>query len=183
MHHARLARRYAAALMTAAEQQNATERITNDLAIIAQVIHDSREFRVLLASPVVSAARKRAILHDLFEKRVNSDTLSFIDLLVEKHREPVLGDIIEEFKALYDRKRGIVNVDVVSAVELTAAQQKELKAQLERYTQRNVVLQAVIDRAITGGLLIRIGDTVLDGSVRHQLEVLRERFAAAPVTE
>src|SRR5512142_377561 len=108
MHHVRVARRYAAALMTVAEQQNATERLAQALAVIGQVIRSSREFRVMLASPVVSTAKKRAILHDLFEKRVHGDSLSFLDLLVEKQREAALADIVDEFKTLHDKKRGIV---------------------------------------------------------------------------
>ena len=80
-------------------------------------------------------------------------------------------------RVLHDAKMGIANVDVTTAVELTAQQQKSLQKELEQRTGKSVRLRVAIDASIRGGLVVRIGDTVLDASLTHQLERLRERFA------
>jgi F-type H+-transporting ATPase subunit delta len=164
------------ALMTAAGEQKALESTSKDLEAIAAVLNGSRDFRVLVASPVVPAKRKSGVFKELFGPRVGRATLDFIDLLIEKHRERLLLDVIEQFNALHDEKLGIVAVGVTSAIECTAPQQKSLQRSLEQYTQKKVRVHFALDKTLKGGLLVRIGDTVLDASITHQLEVLRTRF-------
>jgi F-type H+-transporting ATPase subunit delta len=177
MRSTRVARRYAQALMSAAEERSILEKTTADLTKIAGVIQGSGDFRAFLHSPVVSIPRKKGVLQELFGKAVSPETLSFLDMLVTKQREGELAGIIEQFHALHDIKMGVVNVDVTTALELTAQQQKALLKELEQRTGKSVRLRMVVDTAIRGGLVVRIGDTVLDASLSHQLERLRERFA------
>jgi F-type H+-transporting ATPase subunit delta len=173
----RVARRYAQALMSASEERRTLESTAADLTKIAGVIQGSRELRTFLSSPVVSIPRKKSVLQELFGKAVGPDTLAFLDLLVMKQREAELAGIIEQFHALHDIKMGVTNVDVTTAVELTAQQQKALQKELEQRTGKSVRLRVGVDTSIRGGLVVRIGDTVLDASLTHQLERLRERFA------
>ena len=176
MKNVRVARRYAKALMGAAEGQRSIDSTSKDLETIASSLRSSRQFRLFVASPVVSAAKKTEVFKQVFGARIGKDTMAFIDMLIAKQREGVLLDIIEQFNALCDEKFGIVNVDVTSAVEFTPPQEQNLQTQLERYTRKKVRVRFSLDRAIKGGLLVQIGDTVLDASIRHQLELLRERF-------
>lgn len=176
MKNVRVARRYAMALMTAATEQKNIDGTAGDLDMLGNLLRGSREFRLLIASPVVSPAKKKAVFKELLEKRIGGETLRFIHLLTAKGREPILPDVIEQFAILRDEKYGIVNVDVRSAVEFTEPQEKNLQSQLEKYTKKKVRVRFSLDKSIQGGLVVRIGDTVLDASVRHQLELLRERF-------
>jgi F-type H+-transporting ATPase subunit delta len=177
MRSTRVASRYAKALMDVAEERQTLERTAADLEAIAGIIRGSREFRVFLSSPVVSIPRKKSVLIELFTRTISKDTLAFLDLLVTKQREAHLGEIIEQFAVLHDAKMGIANVDVTTAVELTAQQQKSLQKELEQRTGKSVRLRVATDASIRAGLVVRIGDTVLDASLTHQLERLRERFA------
>lgn len=177
MRSTRVARRYAQALMQAAEERTMLDATAADLSKIAGVIQGSRDFRLFLASPVVSIPRKKGVLQELFGPAVKPETLAFLNLLVVKQREGHLAEIIEQFNALHDAKLGIANVDVTTAVELTAQQQTTLQQELERWTGKTVRLRVAVDAAIRGGLVARVGDTVLDASLAHQLERLRERFA------
>jgi F-type H+-transporting ATPase subunit delta len=102
--------------------------------------------------------------------------MKFIDLVVAKQREKHLPEIIEQFALLRDEKMGIVSIDVTSAVEFTPSQEKDLNNELERYTKKKVRVRLTVDRAIKAGLVVRIGDTVLDASMRRQLELLKARF-------
>ncbi len=177
MRNTRVARRYAVALMAVAEEQKAIDGIAADLASVRDTASASRELRVLIASPVVSAGKKRAVLREIFASRIGRVSMAFLDLLVAKQREDLLIEIAEQFEALRDEKLGIVTADVTAATQLGPEQERRLGGGLEHYTGKRVRLRVVLDREIKGGLLVRIGDTVLDASVRRQLEVLRKRFA------
>jgi F-type H+-transporting ATPase subunit delta len=116
-------------------------------------------------------------MRDLFGKRVDRLTMAFLDLLVSKQREALIPEIVEQFLALRDEMMGIVNADVTSAVELTKPQQKAVARTLEQQTGKQVRTSFAVSSGIRGGLVVRIGDTVFDGSLAHQLKILRERFA------
>jgi F-type H+-transporting ATPase subunit delta len=176
MKNLRAARRYAVALMAVAEEQNAIDRVAADLELVANVLKSSREMRLLLTNPVIPAGTKKSIFREMFGAHVGKETLAFLIVLVSKHREPLTLEIAEQFVALLDEKYGIMNVDVTSVIELGSGQEKELKEQLERYTKKKVRVRILLDATIKGGLLVRIGDTVLDVSVKHQLLELRKRF-------
>lgn len=179
MKNTRVARRYAVALMTAAEQQKNIEGVSKDMELVGKALNESRELRLFVASPVISSSKKRAVFDELFGSRIGKETMTFIHLLISKSREPVLQDIADQFKVLHDEKLGIVTVEVRTSVEFNYGQEKDLRAELERMTRKKVRFQFVIDTTIKGGVIIRIGDTVLDASVSRQLELMRERFVAA----
>lgn len=181
MRNTRVARRYALALLTAAEGQNTQDSVAADIEFIGRLTRGSRDLRLLFATPVVSITRKRAVLHGLFTGRVQPMTLSFVDLLTTKQRVVLLPDIVEQFAALRDERLGIVNVDVTTAVDLTTEQQGALTKALEQHTQKKVRVHTVLDPAIKGGLRIRIGDTVLDATVTHKLKRLHQRFSQGMV--
>ncbi len=178
MKNARVARRYAVALMTVAEETGTLDAMTKDLNLIRQALVDSRELRTLLQSPVVSSAKKRDILKDIFSNRVDKGTMAFMNLMTAKGREAILADVVHEFHLLRDERLRIVSVDVRAAVELSQPQEQSLQQQLERYTGKKVRVRFSLDKAIQGGVVIKIGDTILDASIRRQLELLRERLSA-----
>jgi F-type H+-transporting ATPase subunit delta len=176
MRNSRVARRYARALMSAAEETGTLELTSADLVLLEGITRSSREFRLFLTTPVVSVSRKTAVVRELLAGRTGAVTLTFIELLIQKQREPLLPDIIEQYAVLRDDRLGIINVDVTSAAELTAQQQQTLRTELERFTHKNVRVRLAIDVTIRGGLVVRIGDTVYDASLTRQLERLRECF-------
>jgi F-type H+-transporting ATPase subunit delta len=176
MKHARVATRYAAALMGAAEESKAIDTVARDLEMLRVTLASSRELQRLLESPIVSPAKKRAILTEIFGPRLGQLTMEFLSLLVEKNRELVLSAAIERWFALRDERMGIVMVDVTTAVEMSADQKREITAALERTTGKAVRVRTATDATIKAGLIVRIGDTVHDGSMRRQLERLRERL-------
>lgn len=177
MRNERVARRYAVALMEAAESAGAVEPVAADLEMIAATLDASRELRLLLRSPVVSPAKKRSALKSLFGARVRPVTAELLELLITKKREGDLGDVIAEWFALRDRTNNVVTAGITSALALGTEQEQRLRAELERRFKKTVRLQVTVDPAIRGGLVVRIGDTVLDASVQRQLELLRTRLA------
>ena len=178
MKNVRVARRYAVALMQAAEEGGSIDTIAADLRNVEKLLKESRELLLLLTSPVIPARKKSLVLKEIFEKRVGKEVLTFFLLLTKKGREDVIPDVIGQFAILLDQRNGIVDASVKSAIAIDKEQEQLLKHRLEAYTAKSVRMNLGIDKELKGGLVIQIGDTVLDGSVRHQLELLKDRFMA-----
>ncbi|NTW48272.1 MAG: F0F1 ATP synthase subunit delta [Chlorobiales bacterium] len=176
MVHSIVGRRYALALIEVAEQQNKLGDMINDLAFVDEVISGSKQLRVALQSPLIQGYKKATILISLFQGKVSDQTVGFLKLLATKGRADKLAAVIQEFKALLDERSGIINVDVSSAVELDQIQSEELRQKLENFTSKKIRIRLAIDKELIGGLTVKIGDTVLDGTIRHKLEMLREQL-------
>ena len=172
----KITRRYALALMELAEERKQVDRVVQDLGLLRQTAKDSRDFAQFLRTPVVKKERKKEVIKLLFESKVSALILDFLFLLCEKGREEILPAMITQFFILLDERLGIVNVDVKSAVELSGEQIDRIQRQFEGITQKKVRVAAHLDALLKGGFVARVGDTVFDGSVRHQLERMRERF-------
>lgn len=176
MRNQRVSRRYAQALMAIAAEQKSVDAVAADLASIGATLAASRDLQLLVASPVIQEGKKLSIFRELWEPRVGRVTMAFLSLLVTKRRETILPGVIEEYLALRDAAQGVLVAEVQTAVQMTGEQEAALVKRLETYTKKKIRMQKSTDPAIRGGMVVRIGDTVLDGSVRRQLERLRERF-------
>jgi F-type H+-transporting ATPase subunit delta len=172
-----VAKRYAQALMDLTSDGMKLKVINRDMQNIKKLIDESKEFRLFLHSPVVSKEKKERALSSIFGKKVDPVSLQFLLLLVHKNRENILRDIIETFCGLRDEKLGIVNVRIKTAVKLTKPQEERLLRHFEAYTKKKAKASFTIDKSINGGFIVQIGDTVLDSSIKRQLELLRQKFA------
>lgn len=171
-------RRYAYALLTAADEGNFLEEATRELAEIGEVLKGSRDLVAALRSPLVNVDQKAHILEEVFSGKVSEKMLVFLRLIAKKKRAGNLPGIVDEFSKLMDEKNGIIGVDVTSAAKLSDEQAKELVNGLAAYTGKKVRARMLLDEQMIGGLSVKIGDTILDGSVRHQLQMLRQRLSA-----
>ena len=176
MSDVRVARRYAQAFLGLAKSRQDLERLSEDIETLRHVVRESREFVAFLKSPVIKAEKKQATLRAMFEGRLRPQTMGFLLLVVEKRREETLPRIIEEFFRLLDARLGIVAVDVQSAAELPKGYREKISGEFERLTGKQVRLSVQVDETLIGGLVTRLGDTVFDGSIRRQLELLRGRL-------
>lgn len=172
----RVAHRYARALFTAASQLGKSDRVQSDLEVLAGLWRDTPTLRKALESPLIPAERKLQVLDRAFGKDVDALTSSFLRLLVEKRREGILPAVSVGYRALADQARGMVRAQAVVASDLEAEQQQELVAGLQQRTGKQIELTVRVDPQILGGIVVRLGDTVIDGSVRGALERLRERM-------
>ena len=176
MTESRAAHRYALALFGLAEEMKQLEAVGNDLRSLQDLLKGSKELLVFLKSPVVNREKKKTVLSELLKGKVSEMTFQFVKLLAQKHREDLLPDIINQFNALWDEKRGIVPVTVTTASPFTKEQEGNLVEQFRRLTKKTPRLQFVDDPSLKGGFSLQYEDTVWDGSVRHQLEQLRKRL-------
>ena len=169
----KIARVYATALYEAADEEGRVEEVRRDLGEFVQALDSSAELRQLVAAEAVSDVRKTQILMDLTEG--GSELVrNLLRLLVDKSRENEIAAVHRAFVASVEKAQGIVHVEVVTAVPLTAPLQEALKQKIESSLRKTVELTMTVDKEILGGLRLRIGDRVADASVRHRLEKLRE---------
>src|ERR1035437_8783947 len=172
----RIAHRYALALIGLAEELSILDPIADDMRAIEETLRASKELRVLLSSPVVSPDRKMKVLREIWGKQLREQSLAFISLLVRKGRAEYLFSTAEEFLDMLDAQRGIVNARIKSASPLSEEQQKQVQTKLERMTGKQIRAAFSIDPVLRGGFVARIGDELVDASLSHQLELLREQF-------
>ena len=172
----RVAHRYALALIGLADELKILDPVAEDMRSVEETLRGSRELRVLLSSPVVSHDRKLKILTEIFGKQLREQSLAFIALLVRKGRAEYLFSTAEEFLDMMDARRGIVHARIKSASMLSEEQQMQVQANLERMTGKRIRPIFTIDPALRGGFVARIGDELVDASLSHQLELLREQF-------
>jgi len=171
-----IARRYAQALYEEAEQHQCTERVDEDVAAIATGLDDSRDLVRFFESPVISREKKASIVQSLFAERLQSVTLHFLQLLVEKRRENIFPVIVSAYRSLRDDQQGIAEAFVRTAQAMSEAEEQSIADALETLTGRRIRLQIEVDPELIGGIVIRVGDTVYDGSVVQQLRSLRRRM-------
>jgi F-type H+-transporting ATPase subunit delta len=162
--------------MDLGEELHSLDKIAEDFLTIEATVHGSRELRAMLHSPVVKPLQKQSILQEIFGKQLHPETLSFITLLVKKGRSELLMATAQEFRRLLDVRRNITTAQVTSAVALTEAEQLTIQAKLESMSGKRVRSTFSIDPSLKGGFTARIGDTLVDASLKHQLEILREQF-------
>jgi F-type H+-transporting ATPase subunit delta len=170
-------RRYASALLDVAEEGNFLDKVTEDLQKVQEILAQSRELVNALKSPLIKGDAKARILQEIFSRDVSDKVLLFMTLLAKKKRAGLLSEVIDEFAALLDEKKGIVNVDVKSAVKLNDEQAKDLVNGLAAYTGKKIRAKMALDEGLIGGITVKIGDTILDGSVKHQLILLKQSLA------
>ncbi|MEI8032410.1 MAG: ATP synthase F1 subunit delta [Chlorobiaceae bacterium] len=171
-------RRYASALLSAAEEGNFLDQIVEELKVVRDVLGNSRDLLHALRSPVIKGDKKIHILEEVFRDSVGVKMHLFLKLIALKKRAGLLPEIISEFEILLDEKRGVVNAHVTSAVTLSESQSSELLGRLADYTGKKIRASVTVDETLLGGVAVKIGDTIFDGSVSHQLQMFRQALLA-----
>ncbi|MBL1212021.1 MAG: F0F1 ATP synthase subunit delta [Ignavibacteriae bacterium] len=170
--------RYAKALIENSEEKNIFEKVSSDVELIFNTLSKSKELRVTMSSPVVNSEKKIEILTEIFSNHISQETLNFLTLVVNKKREDLLFEIVARFIELKDKKLGLVNVHVKSAVDFDESQKEIMKSKLAEFTNKKVRASFDTDESLIGGFSARFGDTVLDGSVKQQLKNLKKQLLA-----
>ena len=169
---------YARSLFEVAQEQNKLDKVRDELGEFADALNDSRELQVFLFSPYFSTKEKSEGL-DKAISGADDTTLNFLRLLIEKHRMPVIFRVRAEFDQLWEEENKLLPVIVTSAVELPEETVKQIGDRIAEQTDRKVDLQSKVDPDILGGIVVRVGNQVLDASVRNRLEQLRKQVARA----
>jgi F-type H+-transporting ATPase subunit delta len=170
-----VAERYAAALASVALERK--RDLQGDLSVFVDLFFSSAELRNALESPAVSREVKERVIREITEKIGIDETVrNFIYLVVAHRRTKLFREILTALEKQLNMRMGIAEAEVSSAKELSDAEKKELTAVLERRTGKRIKAQYREDKALLGGVVVRVGSTIYDGSVREQLNRLREQL-------
>jgi ATP synthase F1 delta subunit len=173
-----IARVYAEALFDVAKEKGSLDEVREELGEFADALEQNREMQIFLFSPYFSSKEKR----EGVEKAVSGaseELMNFLGLLGEKHRMPVIFRIRRAFDELWKRENKRIDVTVTSAVELDDKVVERIGAEIESQTGRKVDLARRVDDSILGGIVLQVGNMVLDASIRNRLEKLRKSVAQA----
>ena len=173
-----LARRYAQALFDIATETS-LDKVEQELRDVTELIQENPEVAHVLYHPHVSLTTKKSIMDQLLKGQIGETVRHFLYLLIDRRRQILLPLIQTEFSRMADQARRVVEARVASATELTPDQQERLKQKLVKLTGQDVRLVTEVRPELIGGVLVQIGDKVMDGSVVHALNRMREDLRKA----
>ena len=182
---ASIAARYARALQLLTEKQAAKagrpllpmlEQAQAELSGLVQLVAPGTRAGRFLLDPQISPADRRRVLENGLQGKVSPGVRVFADLLVRKKRLSLIASIAHEFQAIVERVKGLERATAVSAVPLTEDERRRLHAELERVTGKKIVMELQVDASLVGGAYVRIGDHVIDRSVKTLLESLANQL-------
>jgi F-type H+-transporting ATPase subunit delta len=171
------AKRYAQAVFSLGKEQNTLDAWSDDLAMLSRIVADGR-IATYLTNPSVAAERRIEAFEASLNTNVQPEARNLARMLIERDRTMLIPDIREMFDAQVRTERGIVVAEVTTAEQLNDAEQDFIRQKLETMTGQTVEFAMKIDPEIIGGIVVRIGDQVIDGSVRNKLEKMRTRLMA-----
>jgi F-type H+-transporting ATPase subunit delta len=173
-----IAQVYARALFEVASEQDSLDEVREQLGAFADAVHENRDLAVFFFSPYFSVLEKK----DGLQRTVldaNPAIDNFLQALIERHRMPAIFRIRSQFDALWDEERKLLPVQVTSAIELDAETVQSLGERIGKEIDRTVEVSSNVDPDILGGIVLRVGNVILDASIRNRLEQLRKQVAQA----
>jgi F-type H+-transporting ATPase subunit delta len=168
---------YSGALFDVAVDEDKLDRIHEELNQFAEALSGESELQVFFFSPYFTSAEKR----DGVERAVSgadSEFVNFLELLIEKHRMPLIFRIQRQFEERWKQAKGKLDVTLTSAIELDPEITERVESEIEKQTGKDVELRSIVNEDLLGGLVLQVGNMVLDASIRNRLEKLRKTVAS-----
>ncbi len=178
-----VAKRYAQALFIASEKRDLLQVITEDLKGVLKLLNQELGFRRFLSSPRCTQSEMAILIKNVFAAHVHALTLELFKLLLSKKRLPILDQIITEFLEMIQAHQGIIKAEITAAVPVSDAMVEELVRKLEAGTGKTVIVESKVDPTIIAGMMVRLGDQIIDRSARRMLTELREHLMSVSVDE
>jgi len=172
-----VSKRYASALFEVAFEIDQYELVKDELSFILNCLKDEPSLRQLLESPLISSNEKKEILSSIFKENISTETFNFLCVVVDKGRESYIESIIEEYKILADSAKNKIDAVAITAVPMDKQDLLKLQVNLSMSSGKNIQLQNQVDPTVIGGVLVKIGDKVIDGTVKSRLANMQEQLS------
>ena len=172
----RVASRYAKALLGLASERGELSAIDNDINTLSELVNSSREFELLLVSPIIKPDQKKSVLEAILKNKISGVTFSFINLLVSKGRESAVPSIIEETKSQLRIMKNIQAATVKTASPLDENSREKILAEVAKLHNGEIELKEIVDPEILGGFVLRMDDKEIDASIKRQLKTLGRKL-------
>ena len=173
----KVSNRYAKALLELAVETNNLENCYSDMNTILTACQESKEFYLLLKSPIIKTDKKIIIIEEVFSNKLSDLTNGFIKIITSKKREAILDSVAKSFISLYKEKKNIISAKLVTATEIDNETREEVLDFIKKKGHKNVDLQEKIDKSIIGGAIINIGNKQIDASVSNKINEMKQNFS------
>jgi F-type H+-transporting ATPase subunit delta len=171
-----LVKSYAEALFQIARAEEALDRVEEELTRLNKSLDSNAELREFLNNPQITSDGKKSALSQIFGEKISPITLHWMNLVIDQGRQRRLPVIIEAFLTLAQEAREKVTAEVITSLPLSEEQSKRLEQELSKVTRKRVFLKPMIDDSILGGVIVKIENKVIDGSVKHRLEEIKNEM-------
>ncbi|MBX7046337.1 MAG: ATP synthase F1 subunit delta [Ignavibacteria bacterium] len=176
MMHYKILRRYTLALYGVAEEAKKLDEVKKDADFIIGMLNESRDLFLFFQSPVINRLKKKSIAKMILGDSISELTMNFINLLIERGRDNLLKFIFEDYLALRNERLGIMNVTVKTAVALDAKEKEAMQKKIDSFIKLKSNPTFEVDNSIIGGFQISYKDTILDASIKSQLDKLKKLY-------
>lgn len=176
-----VAKRYGAAIFELAKEQDAVESLKQEIGVMKESFLD-KEIMEFLTHPKVSVDQKVSLLEESLSDKISKDMMGLIVLVVKKNRQNVLPAILDETMALIDEDQGKAKAYITSAESLSEDQKKKIVAQLEKLANKEIIPVYDVDPSLIGGVVIRIGDRIVDNSIKGRLHSMSKTLLESQMT-
>lgn len=166
-------KRYAKALFDVAEEKNTLEAFEQEALKISEILKENISFLQILGHPNILQEEKIKLVEEAFDGNASNEIVGLLVLLVKKSRENYMIDILDEFVNMAKVAQGFLQATVTSAIPLQQEQLSKIKSNIENNTSKKIELNAVVDESIIGGMIIQVGDKVIDGSIKGKMQALK----------
>jgi F-type H+-transporting ATPase subunit delta len=174
-----VARRYASALFELAQEKGQIDQVDHELGMVASMVESSSQLKAVMDDVLIAPKVKLDLVGKLFTGKVSPLVMNFLQVVVAKRREAYLAQMYRSFLDMANEARGIVEVEVRSAVALPEETAQKLEQRLVSHLGKRVKFETQVAPELLGGLVVRVGDQLMDGSVRTRLRRLRERLTSS----
>ena len=157
-----------------AEEKNKVDEFMNDLETICNLIDNDKDFFTVIKHPQISTRKKKEIFINIFKDKIDEELLSFLLILIEKKRISHIRKKLDQMKEIYLEKHNTLEAVVKSAVPLLDEEVNQLKGKIETKYNKKIQMKLVVDKTLLGGLYVRVGDDVIDGTVKSKLDEMKE---------
>ncbi len=178
-----LASKYAQAIYELAAEKNMLDKVGEQLLLVESTISSHSDLATLLYHPQILPAAKKETITKIFSQDLDDFVHKFLLLLVDKRRETILPDIIQEYVMLANETRNIAEAEVTTAMPLAEDEYTALRNKLSQVTGKNMVLKTRVDERILGGVIVKIGDKLIDGSIVRQIQRMQTALLSSEVTK
>jgi F-type H+-transporting ATPase subunit delta len=175
-----VARNYAEALFESAVKHEAVIEFEAAMKTVASLLDENPDFHLLLVTPRINAEEKKKVVREVFGSRIPSQVVNFLLLTIDKRRQRMLRLISEEFAEFADAHLGRAHVDVTVARPIDEATSKDIGERLSALLGKTAIPHVRVEPKLLGGIIVRSGDTIYDGSLRRRLDQMRRQLLATP---
>lgn len=168
---------YANSIFEVAEELGDVEKFQTELSFIQKNMEDNQEFYSFLITPKISKAKRKETIEKIYSDKISNEILNFLKILVDKGRINAFSTIVESFNLLVDEKNNMKRVTVETVVPLDAGQKEKLTEKLEKLTGGNIVIEEKINTDIIGGVILRIGNEIIDQSIKTKLTAIEKNIS------